>query len=346
MVPVAALSHSVIVAACLAAGCGVQSGFQCVDDTQCGPTGGTCQADGWCSFPDDVCASGQRYGEHAGDGLGGACVTTPAGSSGPGTDGPTSGTSLDSQGGTTASLTSGGETTVGVDATDSTGAAAGSSGDETTGAPIGDPSLIAWYTFDDLRAPYVDVSGNGHDGWCGGDECPEAVVGVDGAGVSFDGLDDHLHVDHTDALALYDDFTIAIWFRVDAFGTGWAAMFAKPIGADTANSWEFGLDPGNLYGGGGDELQQSGVDVSFDDVGVWHHAAMTWGGSEIRVYLDGDLAGTAPAGDIAYDGHTILLGADVDARADDDFFAGALDDARIYARVLDESEIAALATAP
>ena len=35
---------------------------------------GTCQSDGYCSFPDPACPSGQRYGEHAGGGKASACV--------------------------------------------------------------------------------------------------------------------------------------------------------------------------------------------------------------------------------------------------------------------------------
>ncbi len=46
--------------------------FSCQLDDECGP-GGTCQAIGHCSFPDDACASGQRFGDNAGS-LSGDCV--------------------------------------------------------------------------------------------------------------------------------------------------------------------------------------------------------------------------------------------------------------------------------
>lgn len=50
--------------------------FLCDDDLDCGGTGlpGVCQVSGYCSFDDPDCESGQRYGEHAGGELGGACV--------------------------------------------------------------------------------------------------------------------------------------------------------------------------------------------------------------------------------------------------------------------------------
>jgi hypothetical protein len=49
--------------------------FTCTDDLQCARSGtaGTCQPNGYCSFLDDSCPSGQRYGDSSG-GLGGVCV--------------------------------------------------------------------------------------------------------------------------------------------------------------------------------------------------------------------------------------------------------------------------------
>jgi hypothetical protein len=47
----------------LAAGCQTSS-FVCQTDVQCGAMG-TCEANGSCSFPDDTCDSGRRYGAHA-----------------------------------------------------------------------------------------------------------------------------------------------------------------------------------------------------------------------------------------------------------------------------------------
>lgn len=54
------------------AGCLGNLAFDCDDDSQC--VGGQCAAPGYCAFPDDGCVSGLKYGEHAGQGLGGDCV--------------------------------------------------------------------------------------------------------------------------------------------------------------------------------------------------------------------------------------------------------------------------------
>lgn len=68
-----------VVALALSSGCGVAAAFPCDASSQCLDAGvaGVCQADGWCSFPDDGCASGQRYGAHAGDDMAGLCVGDP-----------------------------------------------------------------------------------------------------------------------------------------------------------------------------------------------------------------------------------------------------------------------------
>lgn len=59
----------------LQAGCRVGT-FACEGADACvdGGAVGTCQPDGWCSFDDATCGSGQRYGEHAPAALAGTCV--------------------------------------------------------------------------------------------------------------------------------------------------------------------------------------------------------------------------------------------------------------------------------
>jgi hypothetical protein len=73
----------------LAGACMSASAFACTSDAECVHAGaqGVCENSGFCSFPDESCASGRRYGEFSGNGLGGACVD------GAGSDSATSSTS-------------------------------------------------------------------------------------------------------------------------------------------------------------------------------------------------------------------------------------------------------------
>ncbi len=65
-------------------GCRSAESFGCGEDGQCESAGitGTCESNGYCSFLDDTCASGRRYGDLAGGGLAGVCVQEELSSTG------------------------------------------------------------------------------------------------------------------------------------------------------------------------------------------------------------------------------------------------------------------------
>jgi len=72
--------------------------YTCDTSAQC-TVGGTCQPNGYCSFPDPACASGQRYGAAAGLGLGGLCVGDEPSGDAAGPDAPIDGdVNLDTDG--------------------------------------------------------------------------------------------------------------------------------------------------------------------------------------------------------------------------------------------------------
>ncbi|MEM6996359.1 MAG: DUF2341 domain-containing protein [Myxococcota bacterium] len=65
------------------AACGPQPDFRCQDAAACVLDGaqGRCEAVGYCSYADDGCASGRRFGRYAGSGLADLCVDVDAGTS-------------------------------------------------------------------------------------------------------------------------------------------------------------------------------------------------------------------------------------------------------------------------
>lgn len=123
-----------------ASGCGAASAFACSDDEQCqaGGVAGQCEANGYCSFPDPTCSSGQRFGELAPSGVANECVEPEAGT-GSTTQGASETGSDPSEGGEATSLASADSSTslpLEDDGTSSTGPASstGPSTDESTGA--------------------------------------------------------------------------------------------------------------------------------------------------------------------------------------------------------------------
>lgn len=72
-------THALLLAALLA-GCGRSPDvFSCSADEECidGVRSGTCEAAGFCSFPDTTCPGHKRYGDYADDEFAGACVDPP-----------------------------------------------------------------------------------------------------------------------------------------------------------------------------------------------------------------------------------------------------------------------------
>ena len=110
-------------AGALGSACVPLGAFQCESDAMCVRNGlpGVCQPSEYCSYDDDICESGQRYGDYAGDGLAGQCVEEEPGTTSGTTDPTTSDDGQSESGG-------------------STGSAVGSTGsDEDTGTSTGEP---------------------------------------------------------------------------------------------------------------------------------------------------------------------------------------------------------------
>jgi len=68
-----------LLAALAAGGCLRDTQFHCGLDSDCtltGETGGRCEPDGFCSFPDSNCVTGRHYSDHSGN-LSNFCVAPP-----------------------------------------------------------------------------------------------------------------------------------------------------------------------------------------------------------------------------------------------------------------------------
>lgn len=157
--------------------CSSGAPFSCQTSDQCG-VGGLCQAEGYCSFEDLSCTSGQAYGTLAPPALAGQCVSDPiepaTGDGDAGGEGttatpvqdPSTSDGIDPDGDDTLALTSGGSSSV-----DDDGETGGSDGIETatddgassTGAPpiqrVTDGQLVL-YRFDQGSGDEIeDLSG-------------------------------------------------------------------------------------------------------------------------------------------------------------------------------------------
>lgn len=149
-----------------------------------------------------------------------------------------------------------------------------------------------------------------------------------------------------DADGVQQPFSVACWFKTQENGdmVSWGSSNGGPIGGQYLT---FRIDGGSLRVEHGDGNLR-GNTICND--GEWHHGALTViEGADLRVpqtklYIDGQADGTFSGSDNVFN---LIAEADVSignrASHNDRFFPGALDEVRIYDRVLSTEEVAGLA---
>jgi len=209
-----------------------------------------------------------------------------------------------------------------------------------------DPNLVAWWKLDgeyfDLGY-VVDYSGYNHYGTPRNDVHP--VEGYDGGAAEFDGFGDYINIDGykgivTDGINT-SAFTITVWIKATGDGeiVGWGS-------SGNGNRAEFRVNDGRLrYESGGGNVQ---ADTNVSD-NRWHHAAVTIPENavfvDVTIYLDGKddtqpKNNTNPVHPLS--NYDVIMGQRYD-RTNSRWYTGAIDDVRIYNRVLRVEEVAALA---
>ncbi len=214
----------------------------------------------------------------------------------------------------------------------------------------GGADLAAYWAFDEgTGLTAADSSGSGNDGTLMNG--PLWVSGVPGSAIRFNGADSHVAVGAVGSLADLGPMTVSAWIRPDSMGAmGLGRIVSKENGSP--GRWMLTLDGSRNLSFAKDhavqELQRTGTpDVI--SVGTWQHVAATWDGNAsaggVHLYVDG----VETAYSLSQDG----LGARVsDATLPltignrpslDRGFDGAIDEVRVYNRVLSAGEIATLA---
>lgn len=211
--------------------------------------------------------------------------------------------------------------------------------------------LVLWYKFDEGSGNRVtDSSGYGNDGTMTSDGNWIADGPVGGA-LDFNSTtttDTRINLG-TDGSLQPSNLTAAYWIkRTGTIGTKEVKIFwFKQSGAYDSNGWTLGSwsdqealkftpDGANGY------LFQSGSADAFYPLNEWVHIAVTYDGSVLKYYRNGSLVKSGslsghitPTADVKYIGtNSYTNGVNM--------LPAALDDVRVYSRVLSEAEIAVL----
>ncbi len=217
--------------------------------------------------------------------------------------------------------------------------------------PNNDPSLVAYYPFDEGAGLIVhDCSGHGNDAVLSGSNASSAwTQGHVKSAISFVSSNSIcVIVSSSAANQSGGPLTATAWYDMSASGGGGYIVGQRH---QTGFAWRIDIeqdDAGNHLGfaiGTGDDAGNDDNAITDTDTGNWHHLAAVFdpAGPTQAIYLDGvQTLSSGPASVIILDpiASTIRVG----CRGDDtNFFDGTIDDVRVYSRALSAAEVMALA---
>jgi regulation of enolase protein 1 (concanavalin A-like superfamily) len=222
---------------------------------------------------------------------------------------------------------------------------ANGTGPDSDEVAVGEGTLVAHLKFDEAGGTLApDASGRGQDGAL-----------VNGATFAPGLLDNGLNLAATSSqhatlpsgiVSGLTDFTVATWIKVNAFAT-WQRIFDFGTGTNNnmflaaqgpagAGRLRFSIRSASVA----EQNIDSTVALTAD---AWTHVAVTRSGNTVQLYLNGVLAGSGTAtlnpSDLGFTDRNYLG----KSQFTDPYLNGTLDDFRIYAQALGESELAALA---
>ena len=198
--------------------------------------------------------------------------------------------------------------------------------------------LVAAYAFDETAGTTAgDASGNANTGtlqtgagW--------TAAGHAGGALVLDGSSGRVRVPASSSLGLTSAMTLEAWIRPSVAQGGWRTVLQRETDAYFLNASN---DTGALRPSGGGTF---GVTTAFvtgttpSPVGVWTHVALTYDGATLRLYVNGKLVTSAArTGTIQASPNPLWIGGNSPYG---EFFAGSIDDARVYNRALSATELA------
>ena len=205
-------------------------------------------------------------------------------------------------------------------------------------------NLVGAWGFDETgtATTTADASGRGNTGTISG--ATRTTTGKFGSALTFDGVNDLVTVADSASLDLTNRATLEAWVNPTALGSAWRTALLKEqagqlVYALYANN-DFSRPSGHLYTTG--DLFASGTSPL--PLNTWSHLAMTWDGTTQRIFVNGAQVGSAAVGGTLVNSAGALRFGGNNVWAE--WFAGRLDEIRVYDRALTQSELQSDMNAP
>ncbi|OHB57674.1 MAG: hypothetical protein A2173_04650 [Planctomycetes bacterium RBG_13_44_8b] len=208
-------------------------------------------------------------------------------------------------------------------------------------------SLVGWWKFDETAGDIAaDSTGNGYNGKLIGGPKWQLSGGKVGGALELDGVDDY--VDTTLAKDL-SQWTVAVWVKSPAEPTSETQSGPVHREKNYQINWSHLTD--EFRGGAGVCIEESWHAASFGQLraNTWYHLIATYDGENLKAYKNGVLISDneGASGKPDSEAATLKFGRHA---TQENFFAGTIDDVRIYSYPLSQEEIdelgAVIATKP
>ena len=217
---------------------------------------------------------------------------------------------------------------------------------QTQTAAVGDfnGNLVARWAFDEgSGTSAADSSGNGNTGTVANGALWESGKVGSGA-LALDGTNDHVNAGSASSLDDLAQFSISFWAKADSAGGGSLGRYiSKNSNSGGGSGWAVYNQLNRItflanFSGTDLEVQSGWNSLS---TGAWTHWMITWDGSadaqNVHIYKNGvetgyNLKTNAVGSRVSDASRSVVIGGD--GEATDRYFDGAIDDVRIYNRVL------------
>ncbi len=199
--------------------------------------------------------------------------------------------------------------------------------------------LVAWFPLDTIDETGSPDTIGGQNATCDA-TCPTPTTGMHGNAASVN--NQHLTVTDDGRFSFPSGFSVAGWGNPTTL-TGFSCIATQPYTGGTNNVWALCLDDDGLpfFYGGGNNIINGQTPTAVDE---WIHLSVTWDGQTARFYVNAVEVGSKDI-DIVFDDSTdLVIAGDKDNGSATAPWHGALDDIRIYNRVLTASELQSLLT--
>ena len=212
-----------------------------------------------------------------------------------------------------------------------------------TVSPVASNLVGAWGFDETSGTTTADASGRGNTGTLSGPT--RNTGGRFGGALSFDGINDWVTVPDADSLDLTSGMTLEAWVRPTAIGSGWRTVLLKEQPGDLIYA---------LYAGDGAGRAATHIFTTADrglsgttatPLNAWTHLAATYDGATQRIYVNGvQAASRAQTGAMRVSTGALRIGGN--NIWSNEWFAGLIDELRVYNRALSAAEISADMTRP